>query len=251
MTEPGAYESHPDVYDEIGRGYARHRRPDPRIQAQLDAALGGARRICNVGAGTGSYEPAGCEVTAVEPSREMLAQRTRAAVRGVGEALPFPDDAFDATLAVLTIHHWTDLDAGLAEMRRVAPRNVIFGFDPKPHDAFWLVEYLPEIEDVDADAPTVEQVTRGLGGARVEPILVPWDCVDGFLACYWRRPERYLDPEVRASISSIAKLAPEVVARGISQLRDDLEGGRWHDRHADLLERDTLDCGYRLFVAER
>lgn len=242
--------SHPDVYDEIGTGYARYRRPDPRIQARIDEALGDARRVCNVGAGAGSYEPADREVVAVEPSREMHAQREEPGVRAVAEALPFPDQSFDATLASLTIHHWIDVDAGLAELRRVAPRQVIFGFEPVPHDAFWLVaEYLPEIADMDRDMPTIERVVEGLGGARVEAVPVPWDCVDGFLAAYWRRPERYLEPDVRACISGFARLDPPIVERGIAALRADLESGRWRERHADLLERDALDTGYRLVVA--
>lgn len=243
--------SHPDVYDEIGAGYARYRRPDPRIQAQIGDALGDARTVCNVGAGAGSYEPPDRTVVAVEPARRMLAQRARPGVRAVAEALPFAAGAFDAALATLTVHHWHDLDAGLAELRRIAPRRVLLVFDPDPHDTFWLVrDYLPEIQAMDREAPSIARIVAAFGDARVETIPVPWDCTDGFLAAYWRRPERYLEPDVRACISGIARLEPGIAARGIAALREDLESGRWHARHADLLAREAMDWGYRLIVSE-
>jgi SAM-dependent methyltransferase len=245
--------SHPGIYDAIGAGYAAFRRPDPRIAAQIEAALGDARSVCNVGAGAGGYEPRARRVVALEPSLRMIAQRARGSapvVRARAEALPFADGAFDAALAVLTIHHWQDAPRGLAELCRIAPRRVVLTFDPAVSARFWLVEdYIPEIAALDERAWPVGEVARALGTTRVEVVPVPADCSDGFLAAYWRRPERYLEPDVRAPISALAQLDPVIVERGIARLRHDLATGRWHERHADLLERDAADFGYRLLIA--
>ena len=239
------------LYERIGVGYARHRRSDPRIVARLEEALGNARTVLNVGAGTGSYEPAGRDVIAVEPSEVMLAQRRHPAapaVRGVAEALPFPDRTFDAGLAVLTLHHWSDPVAGLTELRRVSRRQVVLHFEPGFH--YWLAdEYLPQVRDLEwRSVPGVTAVVTALGRARVDVVPVPADCEDGFFAAYWRRPDAYLDPSVRASISHFARHDPAVFAPGLERLRQDLASGVWQARHADLLERAELDTGYRLVV---
>lgn len=244
------------LYDTIGRTYAHHRRPDPRIGARLTAALAGARSVLNVGAGTGSYEPTDRPVVAVEPSTVMLAQRppgTAPAVRARAEALPFPDRAFDAVLAVLTLHHWTDRAAGLAECARVArERVVLLTFDPEA-GGFWLTrDYLPQFAAADLRVfPPVAAYAEAFGpDARVEvtPVPVPRDCVDGFLGAYWARPAAYLDAAVRAGISSFASLGTEA---GLERLRGDLASGVWEERHRDVLGVDELDIGYRLVVAER
>ncbi|MDE3085363.1 MAG: class I SAM-dependent methyltransferase [Acidobacteriota bacterium] len=241
-------------YDRIGIDYARHRRPDARIAGRIEAALAGARRVLDVGAGTGSYEPAGAQVLAVDPSPVMIAQRPPASppvVRAVAEALPVASGGFDAVLAVLTVHHWADPPRGLAELCRVAPRRVVLCFDKDREHDFWLVrEYLPEIARLDGGHVVgPAEVAAALGPGRVEVVPVPADCTDGFLGAYWRRPERYLDPAVRACISGIARLPASVVDRGVDALRRDLETGRWHEAHAGLLRCDELDLGYRLVVA--
>jgi SAM-dependent methyltransferase len=241
-------------YDTIGRGYARGRRPDPRIAARLTAALGDAQSVLNVGAGAGSYEPRGRQVIAVEPSTVMLAQRPPGAARAVrarAEALPFPDRSFDAAMAVLTLHHWSDLAGGLAECTRVARRRVVLlTFDPDA-DAFWLVrDYFPEFAADDHEVfPPMAAYAEAFGPeARVEvaPLPVPRDCVDGFLGAYWARPAAYLDAAVRAGISSFARPGTE---EGLARLRADLAAGAWHERHGHLLAADALDLGYRLVVA--
>jgi SAM-dependent methyltransferase len=241
-------------YERIGVGYAERRRPDARIRRHIDEALGDARTVVNVGAGAGSYEPADRDVVAVEPTWTMLQQRPRdagPAVRARAEALPFPDRSFDAALAVLTIHHWTNLDAGLAELRRVAPRQVILSFDISRQRELWLVrDYIPACADLEeARARTMEQTLASLDAPRVTPVPVPADCIDGFCGAYWRRPEAYLDPGVRQSISSLAQLPPEDLEPGLALLAEDLASGRWHERNADLLDRDELDLGYCLIVA--
>jgi len=210
------------------------------------------RSVVNVGAGAGSYEPHGLPVIAVEPSAEMVAQRPAGSapvVRAVAEQLPIADGAFGVALAVLTVHHWTDLAAGCAELRRVAARVVVLTFEPIASHDFWLLDYIPEIGPLDSSAPSVAEVIEALGDVEaVETVPVPHDCRDGFLGAFWRRPDRYLDPATRAGISGLARLDPLVVERGIDRLRADLESGAWSERHADLLDRDEIDLGYRLLV---
>ena len=210
--------------------------------------------VVNVGAGAGSYEPTDRTVVAVEPSEVMLAQRpvgAAPAVRAVAEALPFPDDRFDVATALLTVHHWSDVRRGLAELRRVARYQVVFGFDPSRQLDFWFTaEYVPASAAMETGrAPTVDELAQRLGGATVAPVPIPHDCSDGFLGAYWRRPEAYLDPDVRASISSLAQLDPSDIEPGIERLAGDLASGAWHERHGALLELDELDLGYWLLVA--
>lgn len=244
------------IYDTLGTTYGRTRQPDPRIAAQIHAALGNAADVINVGAGTGSYEPPQT-VLAIEPSQIMLAQRpprSAPAVRAVAEHLPLRDNAADAVMALLTVHHWTDLAAGIAELRRVARRRiVILTWDQQIfREQFWLVrEYLPQAAAYDDTRATpIDRLATLLGGAHQEPVHVPHDCTDGFGAAYWRRPHAYLDPRVRAGISMLAQTGEAALAPGLASLNDDLATGRWRHRHADLLARDTIDVGYRLLVSD-
>lgn len=243
-------------YDEIGRTYTVTRREDPRLAALLHAALADAATVVNVGAGTGSYEPADREVVAVEPSAVMRAQRPAGAAPCVdarAEALPFGDDAFDAAMAILTLHHWDDWRAGCAELLRVASRRVVvLSWDPACVDRFWLsAEYFPQLRERDiADFPSLADQAAALGGARITPFPVPGDCADGFYGAFWRRPEAYLDPAVRAGISTMNGRDAQL-ADGLARLRADLESGAWHERHRELLELEELDLGFRLLVGER
>lgn len=240
------------LYDRIGVGYSAWRRPDPRIAAHVVDALGPARTVVNVGAGTGSYEPADRVVAAVEPSAEMVRQRPPSAapaVRASAERLPFRDRAFDAALAVLTIHHWPDWRAGIAEMRRVARGPVaILTWDPD-HAGFWLVqEYFPEILEIDRIIlPRIAEIERVLGPCDARPVPIPAECADGFLGAYWRRPAMYLDAGARGAISSFAKIRDP--QPGLDRLRADLADGSWAARHGALLALPELDVGYRLVVA--
>jgi SAM-dependent methyltransferase len=170
-------------------------------------------------------------------------------IRGVAEHLPFPDDSFDATLGVFTVHHWTDQDAGLAELQRVSRRQVILTFDNVLERAYWLNDYWPVTDQHGEWVATVEAVTGPLGTDHVEVVPVPHDCEDGFMAAYWRRPDRYLDPQVRANISGLALLSTAEAEAGARRLADDLASGAWHERYGHLLELDELDAGYRLVIA--
>jgi len=242
------------LYDQIGRRYTSTRRPDPRIAAAILDALGDAESVVNVGAGAGSYEPEDRSLVAVEPSWQMIRQRSRGdsrVVQASAEALPFPAAAFDAALAVLTLHHWADWRSGLSEMKRVAHRVVIFTIDPRKSDSFWLTEaYFPEIVALDRGRfPAVDDIVVSLGTCGVDHIAIPHDCVDGFLGAFWRRPEAYLDPGVRAGMSGFALLEPSVVDRGVARLKSDLESGEWDRRFGHLRSLDALDLCYRLLVA--
>jgi SAM-dependent methyltransferase len=240
-------------YDTIGRGYAALRQPDPRIAAQIWSAIGDASRIVNVGAGTGSYEDAERNIVAVEPSEVMVSQRgphSAPVVRACAESLPFPDQSFDVAMAMMTVHHWADLRAGLAELCRVARRQVVFTFDPSMHDSLWVFNEYVTASLGFADTAPLDVVLSALGPARVEAVPTPADCTDGFASAYWRRPEQYLSPTVRASISAFAQLNPAEVEPGMAQLQRDLVSGAWHERHADLLELDSFDAGLRLVVAD-
>jgi SAM-dependent methyltransferase len=242
-------------YDRVADGYAGVRRADPRIAAAIERALGDARSVANVGAGTGNYEPVDREVVAIEPSAEMRARRPRGAapcLDGTAEALPLEDDSVDAAMAVLTIHHWRDSAAGLAEMRRVArQRVVVLTFDVDVAEDYWFVaDYLPETATADRErTPTIGETVALMGGAGVEAVPIPWDCTDGFLGAYWRRPEAYLDPDVRAGISTFQVVDAARSADALARLEEDLRSGAWDERHGDLRAQESLDLGYRLLVA--
>jgi SAM-dependent methyltransferase len=239
-------------YDRLGRGYSRVRRPDPRIAARIDAALGTARTVLNVGAGTGSYEPKGREVTAVEPSAEMIGQRLPGAapvVQASAEDLPFADLSFDASMAVLTVHHWADLGAGLAEMQRVSrERMVIVTFDPAALVDLWIPrDYFPEMLALKRRAgATSGALAERLAGATVEPIPVPSDCTDLFFAALWARPEKLFDEEVLRPMWVWQGISAEARRSGRERLRADLESGAWEERYGHLRALPTLDVGLRL-----
>jgi SAM-dependent methyltransferase len=243
------------LYDSLGATYTVTRRTEPRIAARVWAALGDARTVLNVGAGTGSYEPPGRAVIAVEPSALMRAQRPAGAapcVAATAESLPFEDQSFDAAMAVSTVHHWPDPIAGLREMRRVARRVVVFTHDSSDSGwrrRFWLTrDYLPEVADLLVGRPSLTEMARAIG-ARMEPVLIPWDCADGFFEAYWRRPEAYLEEDVRRGISVWARVGPDTEQRAVHSLRDDIASGWWAERNRDLVDLDAAELGLRLLIA--
>ncbi len=240
------------LYDTIGATYTVTRRTEPRIAARIWAALGDARTVLNVGAGTGSYEPPDRHVLAVEPSALMRSQRLPDAapcLAGSAGNLPFDDQSFDAAMAFATVHHWPDPIAGLREMRRVARRVVVFTFDSSDPGQFWLTrDYLPEFADLHAGRPSLTEQARAIG-ARIEPVLIPWDCADGFFEAYWRRPGAYLDEGVRRGISVWARVGPDAEQRAVHSLRNDLASGRWAERNRDLAGLDAAELGLRLLIA--
>ena len=237
------------LYDTIGKGYANHRRPDPRIAKQILDALGDAGSVVNIGAGAGSYEPTDRAVVAIEPSLTMIMQRppgSAPVVRARAEALPFADKSFDAACAFLTTQHWSDIDAGLREMARVARHRCVFLDHTPGTPDFWLLrDYFPEL----ALKPLLPlaRAQAVFGTLRIVPIPIAHDCSDGFLCAYWRRPEAYLDPQRRAAISCFSKTLD--TENAMDRLQRDIADGTWLRRNRDLLRETELDLGYRLVIA--
>jgi len=240
------------LYDSIGTTYTSTRRTEPRIAEQIWTALGDAQTVLNVGAGSGSYEPADRAVTAVEPSAVMRAQRPAGAapcVAATAQRLPFADQSFDAAMALATVDHWPDPIAGLRELRRVARRVVVFTHDASDPDRFWLTrDYLPEHARLWAGRPSLAELAGAIA-AQTEPVPIPWDCADGFYEAYWRRPEAYLDDQVRRGMSIWARVGPHAEQRAIRNLRADLASGRWEQRNRDLLHLDAAALNSRLLIA--
>ncbi|MBS0196398.1 MAG: class I SAM-dependent methyltransferase [Planctomycetes bacterium] len=244
------------LYDNIGRNYAAFRRPDPRIASAINAALADAHSVVNIGAGSGSYEPADRTVLAVEPSEVMIRQRPAGAapcLQGSAESLPVETASVDAAMAILTAHHWKDLERGLKEMARVARKRAVLLTWVPDAPPFWLTQdYFPEIAAFDRTIfPTspalAAMMELAIGPARLTPVPIPHDCIDGFLCAYWRRPEAYLNAEVRSAISSFARIDAQA---GLEKLRADLSSGRWAERYRHLLGLDALDVGYRIACAD-
>ncbi len=244
------------TYDRIGAGYGEVRRGDPRIAARINEALDDARSVLNVGAGTGSYEPADREVTAVEPSTEMIAQRppgSAPVIQASAEELPFEDDSFDAAMAVLTVHHWADLGAGLIEIVRVTRQRIlIVAFDPDALANLWITrDYFPEMLELKRRSPvTSAELTTMLSTARSVPIPVPRDCTDHFFAALWARPEMLFDEEVVRPMWVWQSISETARREGRERLAADLKGGAWDERYGYLREKQELDVGLRLVVAE-
>jgi SAM-dependent methyltransferase len=244
-------------YDEIGAGYSVTRREDPRIAALIHEALGDARTVVNVGAGSGSYEPRDREVIPVEPSEVMIAQRDPRrpkAIRSGAYPLPFADRSFDAAMAVLTVHHWdADQERGVRELRRVARGPVvIYTFDIEVSARMWLIaDYFPELADLDRrTCPSPETIAGWLGGeVAVKVVPISRDTPDWSLGSFWAHPERVLDPNARASTSGFARLPPEVGNRVVEAVARDLRDGTWEARYGHLRALDEYDVGMRLVVA--
>jgi hypothetical protein len=242
-------------YDAHGRGYAVQRRTDPRIAAYVHAALGDAHTVVNVGAGAGSYEPEDREVTAVEPSASMRSQRPAdlaTAIDATAEELPFADDSFDAAMATITVHQWSDTDKGLRELRRVSRGPVvILTFDGDALELLWLADYVPELITAERRRyPAISHITDILGGtSAVTPIPIPIDCVDGFTEAYYARPERFLDAAVRQSQSAWGFVDAAATARAVGRLRDDLESGAWDEKYGMLRSQPEFIGSLRLISA--
>ena len=244
------------IYDEIGIGYASRRTSDPRIFACIRTALSSCATVLNVGAGAGSYEPPTC-IMAVEPSQRMIEQRPPGiarCIRAVAEHLPLADKSFDGSLASMTIHHWKDVRAGLAEMRRVTrKRMVLFTWDPEFEANYWLMrDYFPAILELDRPRfPTLRALEAMLHRIDVQTVPISADCQDGFIGAFWKRPEAFLDPDVVRGNSAMAQLDPQKLQDGIGRLRADLRTGAWLRRNPHLAAQNELDLGYRLVISDQ
>jgi hypothetical protein len=242
-------------YATIGTRYTTYRQPEPEFAAAIERALGDARTVLNVGAGGGSYEPRDREVTAVEPSATMRAQRPSdlaVAIDAVAENLPFPDGAFDAAMATFTIHQWPSLEAGLAEVRRVTTGPIaLMTADPDAVRRFWLNDYLGDVFAVEARRyPSVERVRAALGGTvRAESLPIPLMCVDGFNEAYYGRPEMFLDPGARRANSAWSFVDAQAESDAVERLRADLESGAWDERYGSLRTQPHFEGSLLLVVA--
>ncbi|MDN6400827.1 MAG: class I SAM-dependent methyltransferase [Brachybacterium sp.] len=227
-------------YGSIGSEYAQYRRPDPRRFEVIAEALGDARTVLHIGAGAGSYEPTDREVTAVEPSESMRAQRPAhlsPALDGTAQNLPFEDDRFDAAMTTFSVHQWQDTAAGLREMRRVTRGPVvILTCDPQRVEDFWLTEYAPEVTGTESRRyPGLDELETGLGGrTRSALVPIPVDCTDGFNEAYYGRPEALLDPGARLSCSAWSFVGDDATERFVQELGRDLDSGAWDARHGAL-----------------
>lgn len=242
-------------YEQTGAGYAAQRRPDPALAEKIARALGPARTVLNVGAGTGSYEPQDRYVLAVEPSAVMRAQRPAGgglAIEGFAEALPLDDASVDAAMAVATVHQWRDLAKGLAELRRVARGPVVVAaFDGSVLSQWWFNDYAPELLAAEQRRyPPIEAIAAGLGGrVTIESAPIAADCVDGITEAFYARPERLLDPAVRAAQSSWGFVAPEVEPRFVAALSADLASGAWDARYGHWRRMATYEGSRRLIIS--
>jgi SAM-dependent methyltransferase len=243
------------TYDRVGLGYRGIRGTDPVLASRIWAALGDSRTVVNVGAGTGSYEPPDRWVLAVEPSGVMIAQRPSDAapvIQASVEQLPLADQTIDAATAILTLHHWKSVQAGLRELLRVVrDRIVLVTMDVEALRELWIVrDYLPELLGYHAARfPTMDQLQDLLPNAQVEVLSVPRECEDGFMAAFWGRPHAYLDPEARTATSPWHDLPTDVVDRALDQLRRHLDSGEWQARYGHLVALPELDVGLRLITA--
>jgi len=242
------------IYEQIGREYGSTRQADPRISEAIRLALGDAESIVNIGAGAGSYEPTDIAVVPVEPSPTMIRQRAESlapAVVGVAEELPLASRSVDAALAVLAVHHWSSWPRAFAEIRRVARKRAVF-FTHDPTAGFaWLDDYFSAFRtDSTKRYPPLAEFNALGGQVTSHPVLIPADCTDGFTGAYWRRPDAYLDPTIRANMSTFALLSTYAVEAGLRSLARDLASRTWQHRYADILDLPELDVGYRIVLAE-
>ncbi len=245
-------------YDQSGQKYSGYRRTDPRIAAYVHEALGDAKTVLNIGSGAGSYEPADRYVVAVEPSAVMRSQRQAnnkvPAIIGTADALPFDDNAFDASMAMVTVHHWPDMAKGLKELRRVTRNQVIvMTFDPEHLHYFWNVHYFPQLIEVERQRyPSIDFVTHSLGGkCEVIPIPIPLDCVDGFQEAFYGRPEAFLEKEVRQSQSAWGFLPKGLEETYVNALATDLQSGKWDKKYGYFRSQPSFTCALRLIISKK
>lgn len=237
------------IYDQIGTGYTVTRCTDPKIEAQINHELINAKNIINIGAGSGSYEPKGVNLVAIEPSIEMINQRSKLSYpvkQAKADKLPFPDNSFSHAMTVLSMHHWENRQQAFNEIKRVTTTKFIAITWLPDAAPFWLTrDYFPEIYEIDRQIfPSINELKKSFNSIEVKPLLIPDDCKDGFLACFWKRPEAYLQKDVRSAISTFSKITN--LAAGLERLENDLATGEWNKRNADLLSKSYLDVGYRI-----
>lgn len=255
------------LYDTIGRNYSLHRRADYRIVGCLIDYLNIRQNsiIADIGAGSGNYSNAladhGFFVKAIEPSDVMKNQSVKKDnvewINGIAENIPLANATVDAVVSIMASHHFTSLAKSLTEMNRICPDGPIvwFTFDPREAQSPWIADYFPEIwEDAFRIFPPVNKLVETFekitGKTTVSyTFRLPPDLDDKFLAACWREPSRYLNEDVRKTMSGFAVADPALVECGIRKLKNDLADGNWMQKHGHVLDLDTIDWGYRYIVA--
>jgi SAM-dependent methyltransferase len=241
-------------YDKSGSGYSRYRKADPEIEKLIHSSLGDAKTVLNAGAGTGSYEPHDRYVIPVEPSETMRRQRPTGSapvLNCLAEELPFDDNSFDASMAVLTIHHWPNILRGIQEIRRVAKGPVVIvTFDMDNASEYWLYNYAPGIVEADKKRfPSINFILNALGGkSEVSQIPVPADCKDFFQEGLYARPEAFLVDEIRKTQSGWSFLPAGEEQKAVQKLKKELESGEWDKKYGHFRTMPHLLCALRLIV---
>ena len=243
-------------YDTHGQKYSGQRKTDPRIAAFIHKALADSETVINIGAGSGSYEPEDKYLIAVEPSIIMRTQRIAngkiPAINAKADSLPFDDRSFDAAMAMVTVHHWPDIEKGISEIRRVTKKRfVIMTFDPDALDDFWNVNYFPQLIEIErARYPSITRLQKALSAkTEVIKIPIPLDCVDGFQETYYGRPEAFLEKEVRMAQSAWGFLPADLEKKYLQNLSNDLQSGAWDKKFGHFRTQPNFTGALRLIVA--
>jgi len=173
------------------------------------------------------------------------------AIDAIAENLPFADGAFDASMAIFTVHQWADPGAGLLELRRVTQGPVlILTCEPQQLDRFWLNDYAPEVITTESRRyPATQDIAKKLGAhSAVKPVPIPLQCKDGFNEAYYGRPEMLLIPEARQACSAWSFLAPDAVERFQAHLIRDLKSGAWDKKYGYLRKQPAFVGSLRLII---
>lgn len=254
------------LYDSIGKKYATSRVPDSRIvNAVIDLLdLPEGSTIADIGAGTGGYSLAlanqGFSVYAVEPSSVMRSQAVEHPqvkwFSGYAEALPLPDKSVDAVVSILTIHHFYHLEKAFQEMQRIVRNGaiVLLTFDIRLAEKIWLYDYFPWLWEDALRFLAIAEITNLIQSntrryVETFPLMLPDDLSDLFAAAAWKRPEMYLNRDIRAGISSFALADESLVEQGVKSLTADLNSHQWDSKYGEIRKLTEIDVGYRFLRA--
>lgn len=256
------------IYNLIGQSYSKFRVPDPRIVESIVnlLQLKPESLVADIGAGTGNYSRAianrGFFVYAIEPSSVMTAQAIEHPqvkwFNGYAEAIPLPTSSVDAVISILATHHFSNLEKSIIEMNRIAKSGAIVSltFDPRVVEKPWIADYFPSLwQETFEIFPPLNDVIELFQATtkrtvEISPFLLPHDLTDMFFVAGWRRPEIYLNPDVRAGISALAKAKANVVETGVRLLKEDLNSGRWDEKYGEIRKLTEIDAGYRFMCAK-
>ena len=256
------------IYNRIGEKYSVHRKADQRIVDKMYSLLDLSKNavIADIGAGTGNYSNSiadnGNLVYAIEPSIKMISQATYHSnvkwIQGTAESIPFEDSTIDGIMVTLALHHFQSIETFSREFDRISGNGsvVIFTFDPRTSNEFWLMDYLPSIREQAFSAfDPIDKIAETITGNRWEydiiPFALPGDLSDRFMAFGWKHPELYLDAAIRNSISAFALADPVLVDKGINNLRKDIESGAWDEKYGSIRIKSRFDGGYHFIKLQR